>query len=168
MKRILVFILVISSLSSCRYFNVSPVDGVTTKSVSQEPKVKELVGTWGIDHFSYDLIKKNGYDANKKVELILSEDGKFEAVNFPEFMDVFNDTKGKRFLQLSGKWEIKKDYKNEYWVLKLNFDKSGFYKNGLSTEYELYLKDDHLIIWSFIGDPDSGDRFLFEKKGTDH
>lgn len=170
MKKIILFISVICLLSSCRYFNVSPVDGITTKNVSEKPKPEDLLGTWEIDNFSYDLIKENGYDRNKEVEveLRLSENGKFEAINFPEFIDVFNDTKEKRFLQLNGSWKVEKDFKNEYWVLRLDFDESEFYKSGLSINYSLYLKNNNLIIWNFIGDPDSGERFLFEKKKTDN
>ena len=46
----------------------------------------------------------------------------------------------------------------------MRFDKSNLYQNGMLTSYDLYLQNDGIIIWNFIGDPDSGERFLYEKK----
>ena len=46
----------------------------------------------------------------------------------------------------------------------MRFNKSNLYESGLSISYDLYLQDDGIIIWNFIGDPDSGERFLYKKK----
>ena len=156
--------LLIISVTSCRYFNVSPVDGITTKNVTEKPKNEDLIGTWEIDEFSYDLIIQNGYESDKTIELKLLENNYFEIENFPEFADVFNESGNKKYHNLTGKWKVEKDFNNKYWVLSLNFDHSEFYNQGMNINYDLFLKNNKLIIWNFIGDPDSGERFLFEKK----
>lgn len=162
MKKI-IFLLIVLSFSSCRYFNVSPVNGITTKDLSDEPSSKDFIGTWEVDKFSYDLIRENGYDF-KKVKLNIKNDGSFEAINFPDFIDVFSKNISKKYVNTKGNWKIEKDFKGEKWVLQLDFEKSDLYEDGLSISYDLYLQEDKLILWTFIGDPDSGERFLFQKE----
>ena len=64
MKRIL-YLLIILTLASCRYFNVSPVNGITTKNLTEKPTQIEMTGIWEVDKFSYDLIQKNDYEKKK-------------------------------------------------------------------------------------------------------
>ena len=165
MKKIaLLFIILL--LSTCRYFNVSPVNGITTKDLTNMPKNQDLIGSWEVDNFSYELIKEKGYTKAKKIELKLYENGNFEAINFPDFIDVFKNSNEEKFHQLNGKWKVDKDFAGKKWVLNLKFEKSIYYENGLVTDYDLYLENNKLIIWTFIGDPDSGERFLFKKNKT--
>ena len=121
-----------------------------------------MVGIWEVDKFSYELNEENGFE-RKKIELDLNENGTFEITNLPSYINVFDQT-DEKFVNTSGKWKIGKDFKGEKWVLNMRFDKSNLYENGMSTSYDLYLQDDGIIIWYFIGDPDSGERFLYRKK----
>ncbi len=131
-------------------------------NLTKKPTQSEMIGIWEVDKFSYDLIKEKGYE-KKKIELKLKSDGTFEIYNLPNFINVFDQTKEK-YVNTNGSWEIKKDFKEENWVLNMSFNKSNLYENGMSTSYDLYLQDNKIIIWTFIGDPDSGERFLFTKK----
>ena len=161
MKRI-IYLLIFLTLTSCRYFNVSPVNGITTKNLTEEPTQTEMVGIWEVDKFSYDLIERKGYE-KKKIQLNLMENGNFEISNLPNFINVFDQTTEK-YVNTDGTWEIGKDFKGEKWVLNMNFNKSNLYESGMSTSYDLYIQDVGIIIWNFIGDPDSGERFLYKKK----
>lgn len=161
MKKITLLIILLT-LTSCRYFNVSPVNGITTKNLTKKPTQSEMIGIWEIDKYSYDLIIEKGYE-KKKIELKLKSNGTFEISNLPNFINVFDQTNEKN-VNTDGTWKIGKDYEEENWVLNMSFDKSNLYENGMSTYYDLYLQDDKIIIWTFIGDPDSGERFLFTKK----
>ncbi len=156
-------ILIMFSIIQCRYFNVSPVDGIRIKNLKEKPENTELFGSWEIDKESYDYMKTMNYLNNKSVTLILNSDQTFIANNFPDFL--FSETIPDSILHLpfEGTWKINKDYYGN-WVLDLSFDKNEFYKDGMSIFYDLYKKNDNLIIWAFIGDPDSGERFLFMKK----
>jgi hypothetical protein len=161
MKKInILFILFI--LTSCRYFNVSPVNGITTKDLTEKPTQEEMIGIWEVDKFSYDLNEQKGYE-KKKIELNLKSNGSFTLTNLPNYTNVFDQTTEK-YVDTKGKWEIGKDFKNEKWVLNMSFDKSNLYVSGMTTEYDLYIQEDGIIIWEFIGDPDSGERFLYRKK----
>lgn len=162
MKKIILLLIVIN-FSSCRYFNVSPVNGITTKNITEKPLSKDLLGTWLIDIYSYDLLRKKGYEY-KKVELSIRNDGSFEAKNLPDFINVFSKKNTKEYTTSKGTWEIAKDFDGENWVLQLKFEKSDFYKEDFSTEFDLYLEEDKLILWFFVGDPDSGERLLFKKE----
>lgn len=161
MKRNL-YLIIILNLASCRYFNVSPVNGITIKNLTEKPTPTEMIGIWEVDKFSYELNDKKGYE-RKKIELNLKENGTFEISNLPNYINVFDQTQEK-FVNTSGTWKIGKDYKGEKWVLNISFDKSNLYENGMSTSYDLYVQGDEIIIWDFIGDPDSGERFLYKKK----
>ena len=55
MNKIL-FLIIILTFTSCRYFNVSPVNGITTKNLSEKPKTEELTGKWKLDKFIYELV----------------------------------------------------------------------------------------------------------------
>lgn len=141
---------------------MSPVNGITTKNLTEKPTQTEMAGIWEVDKFSYDLVQKKGYE-KKKIELDLKENGTFEITNLPNFINVFDQTL-ERNVNTSGTWEIGKDFNGEKWVLNMRFNKSNLYENGMSTSYDLYLQDDGIIIWDFIGDPDSGERFLYKKQ----
>ena len=67
MKRIL-SLLIVLTLASCRYFNVSPVNGITTKNLTEKPTQSEMIGIWEVDKFSYELNEEKGYE-KKKIEL---------------------------------------------------------------------------------------------------
>jgi hypothetical protein len=161
MKRIF-YLLIVLTLTSCRYFNVSPANGITTKNLTKKPTQPEMIGIWEVDKFSYELNEEKGYE-KKKIELNLKENGTFEITNLPNYINVFDKTT-ERFVNTNGIWKIEKDFKEKYWVLKMNFNKSNLYERGMTTWYDLYLQEDGIIIWNFIGDPDSGERFLYKKQ----
>ena len=161
MKRIL-YLLIVLSLTSCRYFNASPVNGITTKYLTEKPTQSQMIGIWEADKFSYELNEQKEYE-KEKIELNLKENGTFEITNLPNYINVFDQTK-ERFVHTNGTWEIGKVFKGEKWVLNMRFEKSNLYENGMLTSYDLYLQNEGIIIWNFIGDPDSGERFLYEKK----
>jgi len=163
MKKASVLLILVLCICSCRYFNVSPVNGITTKNLTEKPLPKDFIGKWKIDKHSYDLISKEGYEY-KDVELVIKNDGSFNAKNFPDFIDVFSKKATKEYLNAKGTWKIGKDFDDEKWVLGLNFEKSKLYRDDLAVEFELYIEKEKLILWYFIGDPDSGERLLFEKK----
>lgn len=158
----LVYIYILLNFTNCRYFNISPVDGITTKNLTEKPTLKEIVGSWEVDGFSYKLNEDKGYE-RKNIILHLNENETFEIINLPNYIYNINSTKEK-FINTNGTWDIVKDYNNRNWCLKLNFNKSLWFENGMSTLYDLYLQNNKLIIWNFIGDPDVGERFLYKKQ----
>jgi hypothetical protein len=158
-----IFLIIILTHTSCRYFNVSPVNGITTKVLTEKPKTEEFIGKWKLDKFSYDLINQNGYES-KSIELNIKSDGSFEAKNFPNFIDAFAESKNKEYINAKGNWEIGKDFSDENWVLELYFEKSNLYRDNFAMEFELYEEKEKMILWFFVGDPDSGERLLFRKE----
>lgn len=162
MKKLLILIIILS-LNSCRYFNVSPVNGISTKNLTEQPKKLDFVGTWEIDKFSYETINEMGYNF-KKTELNFKLNGKVEAKNLPSFIKTFSENKTKDFLNMQGTWNIGKDFDDEKWILFLDFKNSKSKEQNFGTEFELFKENEKLILWYFIGDPDSGERLLFKKK----
>ncbi|CAM3930514.1 Lipocalin-like domain-containing protein [Flavobacterium branchiophilum] len=162
MKKLL-FVIVILSITSCRYFNVSPVNGITTKNLTEKPVERDFIGTWEIDKYSYALINKMEYE-NRKVELSLNSNGEFETTNLPNFVEVFRENKNKDFINKKGTWKIGKDFEDENWILFLNFENSLKKEDAFGIEFELFMEEEKLILWHFVGDPDSGERLLFRKK----
>lgn len=161
MRKVL-YLLILLNILSCRYFNVSPVNGITIKDLIEKPSKSEMIGIWEVDEFSYQLNEQKGFEI-KKIELDLKENGTFKITNLPSYINPF-DQSIEKYVTTGGTWSIVNDYEGENWVLKMSYDKSSLYRNGMSTTCSLYLKDDKIIIWEFIGDPDSGERFLYKKK----
>lgn len=159
MKRILYLLIIVLTIMSCKDFNVDTANEFTTKNLTEKPTQSDMTGIWEVDKFSYELNEKKGYE-KKKILLNLKKDGTFEITNLPNYINVFDETK-KRFVNTNGTWQIKKEIKGEKWVLNMRFDKSSLYENGMSTSYDIYLQDNEIIIWNFIGDPDSRERFLY-------
>ena len=62
MKKILALLILVLCIFSCRYFNVSPVNGITTKNLTEKPLPKDFSGKWRLDKYSYDLLIKKGYE----------------------------------------------------------------------------------------------------------
>ena len=157
----LLCILITLFLYSCN--GLGPIDRKSTKNISEKPAEQELSGEWEVDNFSYNLIKEQ-YDLKaRKVELILRKDGKFEAINFPDFVaDGFGKTINRKFVNATGEWTTELD--KGIWVLNMRFDKGELFQSGMDMSYDLYEKDSELVIWTFIGDPDQGDRLMFKKR----
>ncbi len=161
MKNVIYFFIFLT-LSNCRYFNVSPVNGITFKDLTEKPKESEFIGNWSLDEFSYDAIQNKGFE-NKKVRLKFNKDKTFEVQNFP---NIFDFDENNKIIKSKGIWKISKNFEGKNWVLNMEFGKTEDFisSNGISTDFELYLQNGKLIIWYFIGDPDSGNRFLFTKE----
>ncbi|MBL4586651.1 MAG: hypothetical protein JKX84_06310 [Flavobacteriales bacterium] len=141
---------------------MSPVNGITTKNLTEKPAQTEMIGIWEVDKFSYELNERKGYE-KKKIELNLKENGTFDIINLPNYVNVFDQTEEK-YVNTNGNWKVGRDFKGDRWILIISFNKSNLYENGMSTSYDLYLQEEGIIIWDFIGDPDSGERFLYRKK----
>ncbi|AXT18464.1 hypothetical protein D7030_07575 [Flavobacteriaceae bacterium AU392] len=158
-KLILLTIALLLFIISCN-FPISPNGSVSSKlkKIYDKPKIEDLAGTWEVDSFSYEFIKESYDIGNKKVELTLNENGTFIVKNVPDFNDLNKENKNKLF-EVEGKWKLN-NYKNKEWNLYINSKKNY----GLTSVFYLYIKEGELIIWDFIGDPDSGNRLLFTKK----
>ena len=157
----LLYILITLFLYSCN--GLGPIDNASMKNISKEPGEQELSGEWEVDNFSYNLIKEQYDLKDRKVELIFKKNGKFEAINFPDFVaEGSGKTINRKFVNATGEWETEL-YKG-IWVLNMRFDKGELFEEGMYMSYDLYEKDSELVIWTFIGDPDQGDRLMFKKK----
>ncbi|UPT69605.1 MAG: hypothetical protein M0D53_10535 [Flavobacterium sp. JAD_PAG50586_2] len=77
---------------------------------------------------------------------------------------MFSEPKTKGYINAKGNWKIAKDFEGTKWVLQLNFEKDDISKDGFLMEFDLYFEREKLILWYFVGDPDSGERLLFEKE----
>ena len=133
--------------------------------VTEKPKVKQLVGNWVLDSLSYVFIKKHYKIGNEKILLNINEDGSMYFKNIPD-LNIFNEKKSKEsdLYNITGKWELFQFKEGGKWFL----DRKYFTKNvGLNTSLHLSYKDGSLVIVNYIGDPDEGNRLIFNKKVLD-
>jgi len=160
--KILALLFVAMLSSSC----FSPVDETVYKPITSKPNIQQLAGKWKADSGSYVLIKKKKVYKIDSLYLVLHEDSTFEVVNLPDCVadGLGNPVKGKLH-NTSGSWEIENTRSNrKSWNVGLNFSHSELYKNGLRTEYALYMKDSKFVLICFVGDPDQGEQLLFVKE----
>ena len=155
-----ILFVLITLVTSCRY--IGHIDGIFTKNLSSEPQKTALAGTWEIDKQSYDLIKEQYDLKGHKVRLHIYQNGTFVAENLPDFInDGFGKSVNKRFYDARGKWDI--DKIEDFWCLSICFMPGELNKVKTFTTFELLINNDKLIIWVSIGDPDEGNRLLFQK-----
>jgi hypothetical protein len=151
-----IYIFTFIILTSCHFHG--PIDENVMMKITKEPSDAELIGRWEVDSFSYNLIKKQYIIKDQKVELVLNDNGKCHAINFPDFInDGFGKSINGKLINGTGKWTIKPE--NNTWVLDLEFDNGGL----ISSSFGLFKKNSELVIWRFIGDPDQADRLMFNK-----
>lgn len=131
--------------------------------VVNKPNVTLLIGTWEIDAFSYSYIKEVINLDGKQVRLNLNKNGEASISNMPDFSTA-NIEKPTQLVSLNGTWKLKPTYKKDRWQLLLSFAKQKNLQLGFSGYYDLYQRNDSLFLWHFIGDPDSGNRLLFQRK----
>lgn len=163
-KPILILVLISLYTFSCRFTGTKPINNnMSMEDVVIKPDNSEIIGNWEVDSFSYELIKKHYAIGNKKVELLFFSNGSFVIKNFPEYeFGGFGEPKNEELLEeASGTWSLYQT-KNK-WELNMAFNNQKSFE-GYSINYFLYLKDEELVIWNFVGDPDLGNRLMFIKK----
>ncbi len=117
------------------------------------PTREEIIGTWRSSDGAMFEFRKDGSFTGQSLpgEKIFSPSDEFKNIKFNE----------------SGKWDIK--YLHDRWVVNLRFDKSPSLKKGYDTRILISGSNGilenkppwHLFAW--IGDPDNGNRYKFEK-----
>ena len=124
--------------------------------LSEKPSETEIVGTWIPDSSTLNEMKTwRTFDSSKLPKLIFKENGHFEMIDTPNWWNVsegFNSTKGK--------WKLSNSL-SQIWRIDIDFDNLvtdiGLKKNNFSDQPKF-------IIFSFIGDPDSGNVMVFTKE----
>jgi len=160
--KILSLLLFTMLLSACYFFG--PVDETVYKQPSTQPTIRQLAGKWKADSASYRFIEEKKVYKKDSLYLVLHDDSTFEAVNFPDFVSKDDDSvvNGKLY-NSSGKWGIY-NYNNQL-TLDLNFNLDKLFKKPNFQTFQIYSrKDSALVLWLWIGDPDSGKRLLFVKE----
>lgn len=145
-------------LSSCFFFG--PVDELNNKPIEKSLEKNELVGKWTVDNFTNKLINKKGFAQKDSLVLNLAKNGTFTMKNIPSFFNPNNESSF-TFTDEEGSWSLLKEKKQIQ--LQLSFNTSNLFKSGFSTSLKLYKKDNKILFYYFIGDPDMGERFLFQK-----
>ncbi len=146
MRKIRLVTLIITLTVSCNFLTPNGVLASSLKRVDQKPAMEELLGSWEVDSFSYDLIKENYDLTDQKVILTLKEDRTFMISNLPDFDTDNTGMSTIRSLNMTkGIWVTKKNVKRENWYLNLAFEE-GVSNEAYSITYFLFEKDEELII----------------------
>lgn len=157
-NRIVLIFVLLTIIYSCNFY--SPVKKSLTpmKNVIVKPEVNQLVGNWVIDSFSNKFIMKHYEMEDKKILLSINEDGSLLLENIPD-LNTLDNKKTNDLYNLAGKWELTQFKKEGKWYFDFNLIKYI----GLNTTSHLYYKNGNLVIVNYVGDPDEGNRILFEK-----
>jgi hypothetical protein len=155
-------ILAILLIASCSLNGLSPIDDSVMKEIKTQPNDSIFIGTWKLDSMSYALIKEKYKYKDEQVELTLNANKTFELKNAPDFItDGFGEPINGAFLNSKGTW--KTTQKNNHWEMQMDFEPGDLYQVSMTTWYMIYERDSNIVITHFIGDGDSGDRFLYYK-----
>jgi hypothetical protein len=131
--------------------------------VTEKPADSLLIGLWEVDAFSYKYFKEFMDIRDKKVTVELRKDGTVVGSNLPRF-SVSNFEPPKELVSPSGTWFTNQSFSKENWQVTMRFDrKNDEPQYGFAGRYDIYKRNDSLLLWLFLGDPDSGDRLLFVK-----
>jgi hypothetical protein len=130
--------------------------------VTQKPNDSLLIGTWEVDKFSYDYIEKLIDIEGKKIMISIHKEGVLGSANLPNFR-WSNEDKPTKLINPEGTWKLNQSYKKDRWQISMSFGRQGGYEYRFAGRYDIYKRNDSLFLWMFIGDPDSGNRLLFQK-----
>jgi hypothetical protein len=152
---ILIFLL---TLTSCWANPLGIIDKSVFKPITDKPGVEVLSGTYELDSLSYEFINSLNKFEKEPVTLNISINGHLRINNMPNALLIPIEANEWKRTDYEGTWRLSKDYQDttEY-VIEVNLDK-------LSTTFYLANFKNEIVIWNFVGDPDSGNRFLFKKK----
>ncbi len=168
---LLYYLLFLISITAC---NLNPLgsrpDETRTKNptikfskVAEKPADSLLIGTWEVDRFTYEFLRKHVDVDDRKVTLTLKKDRTLTSMNLPN-MNSYNLYQPDSLLgKMTGSWEPEQSYKKDRWQVQLSFDWKGGTRYGFAGSYYIYKRNDSLFLWRYIGDPDSGNRLLFRK-----
>jgi hypothetical protein len=134
---------------------------------TEKPNIKDIYG-------EYKLSEKTKKELNiseiesQKIKIRFYDDGIFEFENYPqnEYGRNFSDFEN---INANGKWKLDLDQEN--WVLSLKFEKIINCKTGNEEKDKYYYNSYNLTgekppygIYIMIGDPDSWEGIILEKK----
>ncbi len=150
-------------IASCSLNGLGPIDESVMKEIKSQPNDSIFIGSWKIDSMSYEVIKEKYKYKGEQVELIFKADKTFDLKNAPDFItDGFGEPVKGVFLNSKGTWKTTK--MNNHWEMQMDFEPGDLYQIQTTTWYTIYERDSTLVIQHFIGDGDSGNRFLYQKE----
>jgi hypothetical protein len=149
-------------IASCSLNGLGPIDESAMKEIKTQPNDSIFIGTWKLDSMSYAVIKEKYKYKGEQVELTFNDDKTFNLKNAPDFItDGFGEPVKGEFLNTKGTWQTYQ--KDNHWEMQMVFESGDLYKYSMTTCYNIFEIDSTIVITHFIGDGDSGDRFLYYK-----
>ena len=139
----------------------------TRHFTKKKPKNEDLVGTYVPDAKTLRWIRQAGKYPEVENSVVLSADGSFQMINMPDcWTDPFGIPKG-RFDSGIGEWQSVR--LQEWWDLRLTFRSrkefaSDPHDSGWVTFVPVVGQTPPYRLWLYVGDPDGGQRMIFEKK----
>ncbi len=128
----------------------------------KKPSTDNIVGIWEPTEMSLQSMSEEGNYEISTHTIEFKDDGTFKMVNMPDWwVNSFGESTG-GFYSGNGTWEISK--RQSAWEIVLDFNTLTNYPNGLITSFLLRGRKPPYNITIFLGDPDSFDVFVFERK----
>lgn len=157
MKRLILIMILVMVLGSC-YRPCSFYDDL--EHVITQPTKEELAGNYKPDEKSIRMIRRLGFDINDLGQVIVKETGEFILVNAPK---LFLDKWGPERISANGIWQLYFDERANTSHIIVEYDAVGQLK-GFVNELRLYRRNDKLILFRFLGDPDECQCLIYERQ----
>jgi hypothetical protein len=92
----------------------------------------------------------------------LHRDSTFEAINIPDCLsDGFGNPIAHRLLHATGKWRVEKIVKD--WKIRMELKPGKLFTKGMSTDFDVYLFHQSLLMGVYAGNPDEARALDFMK-----
>jgi hypothetical protein len=152
--QILLFILTLTSCyRPCGFYK-------DIKRVTKEPTKDEMAGIYKPDERTIRVIRNWGFESDSLGQVIINKSGEFILIDVPR---PFLVDRGKETISAKGVWKF---YFNEHAQtneIVIRYDSLGQLK-GLIDGMRLYKRDDKLILFRFVGDPDDCQCLMYERQ----
>ena len=152
-------LLLSAALCGCHFFGPRDMTGITT--ITDITQLNNLPGVWTATNNTYDLMKRQQYPADS-IKIILHKDSTFEAVNLPDCLsDQWGNPVKHQLLNATGRWRPEKIGKE--WQINMDFKQGRLFKKGVTTNFDIFIKGNNLLMGTYAGDPDEAKSLDFTK-----
>lgn len=150
----LLFILTLTSCyRPCGFYN-------DLERVTKEPTKDEIAGIYKPDEKTIRVIRNRGFESDSLGQVIIDKSGEFILVDVPRS---FLEDWGKETVSTKGTFKFYFDQHAQTNEIVVRYDSLGQLK-GLVEGMRLYKRDDKLILFRFVGDPDECQCLMYERQ----
>ena len=156
------FLILLFSLTSCHLINCD-LDA-DLEPLTAKPSVESVKGTWYPDKRTMESVSV--YRKSENPEFIISSDGTFKMSRIPAktFTLLPSKNPSEKSVDATGTWKLVESRGFVFLALNIDFKENTFGLSGLLYSFQIKTKNESMVLFENIGDPDECEAVRLIKK----